>query len=207
MGVDPVRRSEATRADSRTRREPASSRTVLSSVARRTSSSCGERTIRGGGRQGRVFAGNPKELIRRPRGTPGVVAAIRRCVRGWDVRDAHPVEFLGRRRGDRCTRHRCRDRRGLACPVKCRPVRADCSHQLLESSKEGCFFRTALEHFSPSLVFTSHTSIAPSRAASSRRPPCSCCSPRPASRCPQSPNHGACTSRGRTPSRARRRTT
>ena len=205
MGVDPVRRSEATRADSRTRREPASSRTVLSSVARRTSSSCGERTIRGGGRQGRVFAGNPKELIRWPRGTPGVVAAIRRCVRGWDVRDAHPVEFLGRRRGDRCTRHRCRDRRGLACPVKCRTVRADDWSQLMESSEE-VLKQNRAEHFSPSLVFTSHTSIAPSRAASSRRPPCSCYSPRPASHCPRSPNHGACTSRGRNPSRARRRT-
>ena len=88
--------------------------------------------MRGEGRQGRAFAGNPKEIIR----TPGVVAAIRRCVRGWDVRDAHPVEFLGRRRGDRCTRHRCRDRRGLACPVKWRPVRADDWSQLMESSEE-----------------------------------------------------------------------
>ena len=86
----------------------------------------------GGRSSGWAFAGNPKEIIR----TPGVVAAIRRCVRGWDVRDAHPVEFLGRRRGDRCTRHRCRDRRGLACPVKCRTVRADDWSQLMESSEE-----------------------------------------------------------------------
>ena len=98
MGVDPVRRDEATRAFSRTRSEPASSRTVLSSVARSTSSSCGERTMRGvGGRResARAFTGRPT-LGRF--GTAVRSTARSGRVRGPNAREAHPVEFLGRRR-------------------------------------------------------------------------------------------------------------